>query len=124
MRFGDIIRNDWAGNRNPLKLTMFIRNSGQYLITAALDGREVKHYKKADRRSIVLTHDTPDLFARWAAMAKELTATCSGCAMCGPVCGSCEDRKPDDTKCEKCGRFQYARNICDGTGRVPSVPHE
>ncbi len=131
MRFGDIVRNGYASNGNPHKLTMFIRRAGKSAEMVALDGRPVKHCRDNDRLSVAMSCYTPDLFIKWAAMAKEIAATpdappataCTGCANCGLTCGACEDRDPDGTTCEKCGRVQHVKAICDGSGKVP-VPHD
>lgn len=74
MQFGDIISNGWAGDRNPLKLTMYMRTTGTFIEGLCLRGEVVKHYKKDHRCQVVLAHDTPDLLARWKAMAAKLLA--------------------------------------------------
>lgn len=44
MKLGDIVRNEWAGQRNPQKVLMFIRRTGRTIYCLALDGREVQFY--------------------------------------------------------------------------------
>jgi hypothetical protein len=75
MKFGDIISNGWAGDRNPLKLTMFLRYSGHLIESVSLDGRRVQLYRKDHRATVVIERDTPNLFQRWAEMAAEVLRT-------------------------------------------------
>ena len=45
-KFGDIILNHYAGERNPIKYTMFIKYSGRYAKCIDMDGNDVRYDKK------------------------------------------------------------------------------
>lgn len=57
LKKGDILRNDWAGDVNPQKYTMYIKRGevdGQKTIVClSYDGRLVHHCERDNRLSIV-----------------------------------------------------------------------
>lgn len=56
---GDLLRNDWAGENNPQKITMYIGRgkigSNETIKALSHDGRVVHHCKK-DNRLVVVGH--------------------------------------------------------------------
>ena len=42
MKFGDIVINEWASDRNPHKVLMFVRKTKRYIHCLAIKGEEVK----------------------------------------------------------------------------------
>ena len=59
MRRGDVLRNDWAGEENPYKYTMYIRKGkhcGHTTIDClSYDGKIVRHGEQ-DNRLVVVGH--------------------------------------------------------------------
>lgn len=66
LRFGDIICNGWAGNRNPHKIVMFIKATKRYFNFVALDGEQGQTYR--DDHKITKVGEVG--IAEWAAMAE------------------------------------------------------
>lgn len=49
LHFGDIIRNEWAGDGNPHKVVMFIKATKRYVNWIALDGSQGQTYRRDHR---------------------------------------------------------------------------
>ena len=71
LRFGDIISNGWAGNRNPTKLFMYVRTD-KHIEGISLNGKRVQLIKQENRAALVLRRETPDLWRVWAELANAL----------------------------------------------------
>ena len=74
-RFGDILSNGWAGNRNPLKLFMFLRTSGTFIEGINIRGERHQQYRAGNRLVRVLPRETPDLWGTWKKLADALATT-------------------------------------------------
>jgi len=66
LHFGDIIRNGWAGNRNPHKITMFIKATKRFFNWVALDGEHGQTYRRDHRVEKVGEMD----LSAWRAIAE------------------------------------------------------
>lgn len=74
MKFGDIVCNGWAADINPKKLMMFVRHGKPYAEFLSMDGKRIRHEMPDERVTVVLSRDTPHLFAEWCRLATELLA--------------------------------------------------
>lgn len=45
MKCGDIVRNHWAGDMNPQRVFLFLRNEGKYSRVVAWDGKHLDFCK-------------------------------------------------------------------------------
>ena len=74
VRVGDILSNGWAGNRNPLKLFMYLRTTSTCIKGVTIDGRDAGSIKQGNRCVLVLPRDTPNFWQTWEVLAKALAA--------------------------------------------------
>jgi hypothetical protein len=65
MKFGDIIENTWAGERNPQRILMFVRNSGEYVCCLSRKGEGVKFYRHDQKKDKFLVVRSCVDFAEW-----------------------------------------------------------
>jgi hypothetical protein len=52
-KFGDIVINEWASNRNPNKVLMFVKSYARRVVCLSLEGDEVVFGKDKDLRLTV-----------------------------------------------------------------------
>lgn len=59
MKCGDIVRNNWAGEGNPTKYFIFIKNNGKYAQVVDFDGKRIRtsRYYMSDLKNIKTTHE-------------------------------------------------------------------
>lgn len=59
MKCGDIVKNNWAGEGNPTKYFIFIKNNGKYAKVVNYDGKNLRNaqYYMSDLKNIKTTHD-------------------------------------------------------------------
>lgn len=50
MKFGDLVINEWAGNRNPHKVMMFVRKTQWHVYCLAKDGQSIEFHNDNDLR--------------------------------------------------------------------------
>ena len=72
VRIGDILSNGWAGNRNPLKLFMYLGSENECFRGVNVQGRSTVPMMRGNRTVLVLPRDTPHLWRVWEELAKEL----------------------------------------------------
>jgi hypothetical protein len=85
VRVGDICSNGWAGNRNPLKLFMYLGIGEESFRGINLAGKKCGPERRNNRVVIVIPRNTPDYWQTWELLAKQLPLVClmmvflSGC---------------------------------------------
>jgi hypothetical protein len=65
MKFGDIIENTHAGERNPQRILMFVRNSGEYVCCLSRTGDGVKFYRRDQKKDKFLIVRSRVDFSEW-----------------------------------------------------------
>lgn len=70
-KLGDIVINHWAGDKNPLKVMMFVRNRGRNLVFISLEGEEVLMDKDNDRLERIGSVD----LAEWRSAAEHFLSS-------------------------------------------------
>ena len=53
MKFGDLVQNKWAGNKNPHKILMFINDNNFKITCLTLDGKIIHFYKDKDNSNLI-----------------------------------------------------------------------
>ncbi len=75
LAFGDVVVNEWAGNRNPQKVLMVRKMTQRHAHCVALDGSTVTFHNDKDLR---LTRIGTLNLSRWRAKADETRKTPDG----------------------------------------------
>jgi len=63
MKCGDIVRNYWAGDENPTRYFVYLKNDGRYTSAISFDGKRLRkaqyysdHIKKEPDKFVVVGH--------------------------------------------------------------------
>lgn len=61
MKFGDLILNEHAGDSNPQKILLFVRESGEFLECLSRKGELIKFYKRQRKEGFLKVINWIDL---------------------------------------------------------------
>lgn len=54
MKFGDVLENGWAGEKNPYRKVIFLKKTAKTIFCRGFDGGSVEFYNDKDNRLVVV----------------------------------------------------------------------
>ena len=73
MKFGDIVENAAAGRRNPQRVMMFVKFSGEYAKFLSTVGEQLKFYRRDLKEGFLVQTGKRVDFSEWRRLAQEAT---------------------------------------------------